>query len=203
MKLFLSSSAIPEQYTQQFLDLFKGKEFPVRLAWITNAADPYKEKGEIPWIENSERVLELLPIQLVPVDLMDYAGKTEELREILRKLDGVWIAGGNTHYIRYAMRLSGFDTIIRKLLKDGLVYGGESAGAMVVAPNIELSEEPDELSDVPIVIEEGLNLYDTLILPHWDVPEYKENLLEIDRHHKALGRKTKLLTNAEAIVVNE
>ena len=203
MKLFLASQGIQPQFKKEYLPLLPNRNNPPKVAWIADAAEPYIKKGPTPWLDNSKKQLEDYGLDLVPVRLLDFADKTEELREILSPFDGVWIAGGNTHYIRYAMAKSGFDQIIRELLENGMVYGGESAGAMVAAPNIELSEEPGELEDVPEVIEDGLNLYETLILPHWDVPEYKEKLLEIDRHHKALGRKTKLLTNAEAIVVNE
>ncbi len=201
-KLFLSSSGIPEQYKEEFFSLLPQRNTPAKVAWITDAAEPYTKQGPTPWIDSSHKQLSSFGLELVPVRLLDYIGKTKQLNDILSPLDCIWIAGGNTHYIRYAMAKSGFDQIINELLEAGIVYGGESAGAMVAAPNIELSEEPSELTDVPEVIEEGLNLCDFLILPHWDVPGYKDYLVAIQRHHTKFGRDTRFLTNSEAVIIN-
>lgn len=204
MKLFLSSQGLPAAYKEKYFSLLPNRNTPPKIAWIADAAEPYQAKGPTPWLENSKRQLEGYGLNLSPVRLQDYVGRTNELKTTLSLLDGVWIAGGNTHFLRYAMKVSGFDQIIMELLDAGLVYAGESAGAMVAAPNIELSEdEPEDLEVVPEIIEEGLGLYGKLILPHWDVPEYKENLLTIERHHKAKGRETILLTNDQAVVVEE
>lgn len=201
MKLFLASQGLPAEYKEEFFSLLPHRNNPPKVAWIADAAEPYQAKGQTPWLDNSKQQLQEAGLELLPVRLMDYEGKSEELRAVLKPLDCVWIAGGNTHYIRYAMAKSGFDQIIGALLEDGMLYAGESAGAMVVAPNIELSEDdPEDMNDVPEIIEEGLNFWDTLILPHWDVPEYKEKLMEIDRHHTAAGRKTLFLTNSEVVV---
>lgn len=202
MRLFLASQGLHAQYKEEYFSLLPNRNQPPKIAWIADAAEPYQTKGPTPWLDNSEKQLRAYGPKLIQVRLLDYVGKTDELKKLLETLDGVWITGGNTHYIRYAMAKSGFDRIIRKLLDDGLVYAGESAGAMVVAPNIELCEDsPEDLADVPEIIDEGLNLYNKLILPHWDVPEYKEELMKIDEYHKAKGRDTIFLTNAEAIIV--
>lgn len=203
MKLFLASQGIKPQYKDKYLTLLPKRNNPPKVAWIADAAEPYFAKGPTPWLENSKKQLCDYGLDLVPVHLLDFVGKTDELRKVLEPLDGVWISGGNTHYIRYAMAKSGFDKIIRELLDAGMVYGGESAGAMVAGPNIELSEDEEELKDVPEIIEDGLGLYSKLILPHWDVPEYKESLQEIDKHHKEKGSDTVFLTNDDAVIIDE
>ncbi|MEK7170939.1 MAG: Type 1 glutamine amidotransferase-like domain-containing protein [Patescibacteria group bacterium] len=204
MKLFLVSQGLQPAYEEAYFSLLPKRNSPPKIAWIADAAEPYIAKGSTPWLDSSEKQLRGYGLELIPVRLLDFIGKTGELKKLLEKLDGVWIAGGNTHYLRWAMAKSGFDKIIKKLLTNGLVYAGESAGAMVVAPNIELSEDnPEDLADVPEIIEEGLGLYNKLILPHWGVPEYKDNLLNIDRHHRARGRATTFLTNSGAIIIND
>lgn len=204
MKLFLASQGLPPEYKAEYFSLLPNRNKPPKIAWIADAAEPYQAKGSTPWLDKSKKQLQSYGLELVPLRLLDFIGKTDELKQVLEVLDGLWIAGGNTHFIRYAMAISGFDQIIRELLGKGMVYAGESAGAMVAAPNIELSEStPEELADVPEVIESGLGLYDKLILPHWDVPEYKEELLKIEAHHKAKGRETVFLTNSKAIIVND
>lgn len=204
MKLFLASQGLPKDYKDKFFSLLPGRNNPPRVAWIADAAEPYLVKGPALWLDLSKKELEDYGLELIDVRLLDYVGKTDQLKLLLEPLDCVWIAGGNTHYVRYAMAKSGFDNFINELLENGLVYAGESAGAMVVAPNIELSESTsEELVDVPEIIEKGLGLYEKLILPHWDVPEFKEELLKIEAHHKARGRETVFLINSEVIVVND
>jgi len=62
--------------------------------------------------------------------------------------------GGNTYVLRYEMRRSGFDVIIKDLLAAGIVYGGDSAGALVAGLSIagvESADEPEFAAVMPVV----------------------------------------------------
>ena len=202
MKLFLASQGLQSAYKNKFFSLLPKRNNPPKVAWIADAAEPYQAKGPTPWLDQSHQQLISYGLELVPIRLLDFVGKTKKLEELLKALDAVWISGGNTHYVRYAMAESGFDNVIKNLASNGLVYAGESAGAMVAAPNIELSEDSDDLKDVPTIIEEGLGLTDTLVLPHWDVEKYQDELKQIEQLHRAAGRKTVFLTNSEVLIVD-
>ena len=143
MKLFLASEGVPRP------DLLKGllrvTEGKPRVALISNAQDPYPE------ILASEREAALTAIfaslnfDSVHIDLRKYAGKPGELKEALSACDLVWCSGGNVFWLRYVMKESGFDGIIKDLLAGGIVYGGWSAGAVVAGPflnPIELMDDP-------------------------------------------------------------
>jgi dipeptidase E len=59
------------------------------------------------------------------LDLRGYAGEPERLRTDLAGAALVWLRGGNTFLLRYALRHSGADTVLRDLLADdALTYGG-------------------------------------------------------------------------------
>ena len=67
-------------------------------------------------------------------------GKNEdELREILRGKELVYVEGGNTFYLMKAIRESGFEKVIKELLPKGLIYMSVSAGAYVACPTIEMA----------------------------------------------------------------
>ena len=104
------------------------------------------------------------------IDLRDTDG--EALRQALAVHDILWLAGGNTFMLRAELHRSGLDSLIPDLLKDGKVYCGESAGAIIAGTTLEGSEDADdpELADEKIV--DGLGLVDAVIVPHADNPEY-------------------------------
>src|SRR3989338_9654086 len=65
--------------------------------------------------------------------------KGEELRNLLKKFELVYVEGGNTFYLLKAIRESDFENIIKELLPQGLIYMGASAGSYVACPTIEMA----------------------------------------------------------------
>jgi dipeptidase E len=103
------------------------------------------------------------------------------VEESLKQKDLVWVMGGNTFYLNFLLHKSGFKDVIKKLLKEGLVYGGESAGAVVAGSTLHGIEYLDDPKLSPEVIWEGLKLFDFGIIPHWGLSEYGESLLDAKR----------------------
>jgi dipeptidase E len=169
MRLFLSSYGLgnePERLTA----LLKGGN---KAAVISNAgsykpADTQKERitREMTWLHDAG-------IDGEELDLREYFGRADKLKEKLKKYDLVWVRGGNTFLLRKAMRASGFDNIIKDMLvEDSIVYGGYSAGSCVLAPSlhgIELIDDP--AITLPghdsATIWEGLGIISYSIAPHY------------------------------------
>ena len=111
------------------------------------------------------------------VDLRAFAGEPAALGDRLRACDLVWVLGGNVFVLRRAMRVSGFDAVIERLLKeDAVAYGGFSAGTCVLAPTLrglELCDDPHAVGDASAVVWDGLGIIDVSIAPHYrsDHPE--------------------------------
>ena len=57
--------------------------------------------------------------------------------KLLELKDIIFVEGGNTFYLLKAMRACNFEKIIRKLLKEGKVYIGASAGSIVAGKTIK------------------------------------------------------------------
>ena len=127
MKLFLSSEGVPR--SDLLRELLGVSDEKVKVALISNAQDPYPEdlaknrKVKLTELFNS------LDFKPTNIDLREYEGKTDELAKELRKNKLIWVSGGNVFWLRYVMKTSGFDRIIKDLLSEGIVYGGWSAGA--------------------------------------------------------------------------
>ncbi len=123
------------------------------------------------------------------LDLRDYFGRADALREALAGFDLVWAVGGNAFLLRRAMRQSGFDHVIADLLhEDALVYGGFSAGAVVAAPSLEGIEIMDDPRQAAAgydetILWDGLGLIDFSIVPHYrsdhDEAEAAERAVEL------------------------
>ncbi len=55
----------------------------------------------------------------------------------------IWVMGGNTYCLRYEAQRSGLEAVIRDLLENGMVYGGDSAGALLAGTSIAGIESAD------------------------------------------------------------
>lgn len=140
------------------------------VAFIPTAGDIYPET---PWIDGDRRALIELGYQVTDVDLK---GKSvSDLQQSFADADIIFVAGGNTTYLLVEVQRSGFDSIVRDLLKQGKVYIGSSAGSILAGPSVEpfLEEDLGELGRNFVVKNPAcLGLVDYIMLPHY--PSYAE-----------------------------
>lgn len=182
-------------------DLFKlvGKNpEDIRVAAIPNAKDYYADRARSKKARGIVDYLQNLHLQAEIVDLRNF-DNPEGLRHTLQKFDLLWFMGGNTFCLRYEIRRSGLEGIVADLLNQGIVFGGESAGAIVAGTSLYGVEGADDPDFAEETIEEGLNLVPYFILPHADDPNFEDCAAEARRVHP--DPKTRLeLTNAQAAI---
>ncbi len=171
------------------------------VAIIPNAKD-YKLPEER-WQKLDELTADLTKLGFGKIDMVDLREYDEgdQLYGTLKDYDVIWVAGGNSFVLRSEMRRSGFESVINKLLADGKVYCGESAGAIVAGLSLQGSETADEAELADQIIQEGLHLVDRIIAPHADSPEF----LEYINHMKQLYKDSNLVTylnDNQAIVIS-
>lgn len=177
MKLYLSSIRIP---APDDLSKLVGKPLEdISIALIANAKDYYTRRPRDFAVNDLVRYMKRLGLKVTLVDLREYSDG-ETLKKELVDHDLIWAMGGNTYMLRYEMRRSGFEDCIKDLLNAGVVYAGDSAGALVAGLSIAGIESADEPEFAEEIIEEGLNLVPFVILPHVDNPEFI-NVLPIVR----------------------
>jgi len=179
-----------------------------KTAYISNALDfsnDLERRGKSEQSDIDE--LSILGLDVELVDLRDYFGRQDELEKKLSEFGVIWVRGGNVFVLREAMKRSGFDVILKSLVqKEGILYGGYSAGVCVLAPTlrgIELVDDPHmkPYGDDSETIFEGLDIIDYSIVPHYrlDHPE-SEKMEVVVEYMKKNKIPFKTLRDGEVIV---
>jgi dipeptidase E len=205
MKFYLSSYKLGEE-VDQFKEMMPpGK----KLGYIPNALDysganPQRRKQGI---QEGMDELRNLGFDVELIDLKNYFGRNKELKRKLNQLGGVFVRGGNTFVLRQAMKLSGFDEILKEMKRDDFLYSGYSAGICVLAPDLHSLQIVDDSNDTPYerlkkVIFEGLGILDYIILPHYksDHPESADIDKEVE-YCKEHNVKFRTLRDGEVIII--
>ena len=199
MKLFLASTGLSNQLAPHFFGLVGKESGTVQLAHVPNAADPYQEK---PWLYETREQIAAYGITVTDLDLRLFADPAG-LCKALAAYDVVWIAGGNTFYLRYLMKRSGFDQVIRELVEDGLVYAGGSAGAIVAGPTLHGVELADDPAESPELIWDGLDFVDFVPVPHWEGEDFAETTKQMKKLLDTQGFTTVPIRDSQAIIISD
>ncbi|OZU87592.1 hypothetical protein CIL03_16005 [Virgibacillus indicus] len=184
MKFYLSSFKIGSE-EQKLKEITKNGN--KKVAYINNALDfatdlERRNKSDAMDISDLERLGFAVDI----LDLKQYFHNPIELEKGLDHYDVVWARGGNSFVLRQAMRLSGFDEIVKKYFTNNkdILYGGYSAGICNLGPTlkgIHLVDDPylNPYGESYETIWEGLNILDYALVPHYK-SDHKESK-DIDR----------------------
>ncbi len=192
--LFLTSVGLPPETREYFLKELPKKPEEMKVAFIPTAADPEENKG---FVRAAYDELVELKFPVIQVDLKE---SKEKVRTKLEKADIIYINGGNTFYLLDWARKSGLDTYLPKLINNGKVYLGVSAGSILAGPDIAISgwdpswDKNDYVSDTT-----GLNLVQFAVSPHYT--EKERQVLEKE------GRKVTFpviaISDEQAILVKD
>lgn len=125
------------------------------------------------FVDESRQRLTLLGLTLVEIDISSMS--SAEIKDALAKVDAIYVAGGNSFWLLQQMQKKGLVEYVAALIKSGLPYFGESAGAVLLSETIEPAKTIDEYEDAPkLKGYKGLGLIDFFILPHVDREKYFE-----------------------------
>jgi dipeptidase E len=197
MKMLLYSSyRISEVHRAALANLIGKPLESVSAAAVTNAADTEKDSQD--WVKAS---VDALGCRAEIVDLRS-RGTSDELRSKLSGKDLIWLCGGNQYYLRWILRESGADEIIRELVGAGMVFAGWSAGAVVVGPTLQFMEHLEDLTVVPEVITDGLGLTDAVVLPHFDMEMFAEGMKRAQQSLDEAGFRTVPLLDSQALLID-
>lgn len=199
MKLYLSSHGIPD--VKDFLEFVGKPAKKIKFGLIMNAKDhkPPVERA----IRRDEAVAYFrgFGFNVHEVDLRDYYDDNSGLIAEFRKFDVLWLNGGNTYSLRWALAESEAERPLEEALMDGVVYGGNSAGAIVAGPTLEYFDNVDDSSQAPQAIYKGLRFIDHVVLPHWESEDYGIAVRNTKKKLEKDGYRTVELTNTDALTV--
>ena len=116
--------------------------------------------------EEETRMLEKMG--LIVDELEVSTASRESVEEKLTKNDMVFVGGGNTFFLLQEMNRTCAGSLIKTQINAGKLFIGESAGAVVLAPDIEYSKETDNPLAAPLLKTfEALNVIDFYPVPHY------------------------------------
>ncbi|MBU1085497.1 Type 1 glutamine amidotransferase-like domain-containing protein, partial [Patescibacteria group bacterium] len=148
-------------------------------------------------------------LEVETLDLRDYFSQPNKLKKDILKYGVIWVRGGNVFVLRQAMKLSGFDNLLKDTLekRKNLLYGGYSAGICVLAPNLKGLELVDDMNQKPYkgqsdLIWEGLGIINYVIIPHYksDHPE-SEAVNKVVKYFEKCKIPFKALRDGEVIII--
>lgn len=166
-KLFLAS--LFKDVSQIFVDFANENLVSKTVTFIPTAALPDKLDFHIKYSK------ELLSKMGLIVDELEIS--TAAHSDIVKKLvdnDYIYVAGGNTFFLLQEMNRTGAGNLIKTQINAGKLFIGESAGAILLAPDIEYSKDTDNPLAAP-----QLKTYESLnIIDFYPVPHYKDDTLK-------------------------
>lgn len=109
----------------------------------------------------------LKKLGLIVDELEVTTATTVEIAEKLKANDYIYVTGGNTFFLLQELKRKGADKILIEQINEGKLYIGESAGSIIMAPQIEYVKEMDDCSTAKDLEDlTALNVVDFYPLPH-------------------------------------
>lgn len=193
-KLFLAS--LFKDVSQIFVDFANETLVGKTVTFVPTAALPDKLDFHV---EYSKELLSKLGLIVDELEI-----STAAHLDIVNKLennDYIYVTGGNTFFLLQEMNKSGAGNLIQTQINAGKLFIGESAGAILLAPDIEYAKDTDNPLAAPQLKSfEALNMID-----FYPVPHYKDDSLKdaVEITISKYGTKLPLVpfSNSQAILV--
>lgn len=160
-KLFLSSSF--KDVASLLIDFVKEDIKGKTVTFIPTASINEKVKF---YVGSARKAFEKMGLVVDELELTK--ATAEDVLNKLKENDYIYVSGGNTFFLLQELKRTGADKIIIDEINSGKLYIGESAGAMIVSPNIEYAKEMDDCkmaSDLNTF--EALSVIDVYPVPHY------------------------------------
>ncbi len=152
-------------------------------------------------VSSGKKALEKLGLTVDELELTK--ATAAEVSDKLQKNDYIYITGGNTFFLLQELQKTGADKIIIKEVLSGKLFIGESAGSMIVSPNIEYAKDMDSPKKAPeLNTFSALNLVDFYPLPHHTNFPFKKAVEKILSKYES-ELKLYPISNSQVILVED
>ncbi len=193
MKLFLTSYlAGTKELVQNFLTQNDVQE----ILFIPTAANVEEYRGYV------DEGIAVLKETGCSVNILDIATTPHSKSvQAIKNSACLCIAGGNTFYLLQELKRNGLLDLIKQKVQDGMLYIGESAGAIIACPDISYNQIMDDKTvATELTNYSGMGLVDYYVLPHNGEFPFVETTAQTI---KVYGEKINLvpLNNSQAVVV--
>ena len=189
MRLFLCS------HFSSVGNLMKDEIAMKKVAFIPTASI---REGYTGYVGSARKLFQKMGAIVMEMDISqeDYAA----IKSVLEEADIIYFTGGNSFFLIDQIRRTAADELIKQELAKGKWLIGESAGAVICAPNISYIERMDEKPmDYSQADDAGLALIDFYVLPHYLTMPFKKVTAQILEEFPELELCP--INNAQAIIV--
>lgn len=196
MRLFLSSIGFDEYVAEELDRMVPKKRADVSICAVVNAKKyKTKEEFEESVAKNTRWITDLGYSKIRYIDLDDYEKADLEC-------DVLYIFGGNTFYLWEAIKRNAFDKELKRLLDQGQIIVGQSAGTIIFCPSIEIAGmdvQPDD-NFLGMKKEEmkALGVVEYAILPHYE-DAFEQDVIKM---RKKVDYDICALKNGQTILVD-
>lgn len=192
--LLMSYLAGTKNITKKYLS----KMISNKIVFIPTAGNVEPYTG---YIDEGVEMLKSLGYELEIIDISKY--DEDYLKNKLSKTECICISGGNTFYLLQELKKKNLIGLLYERIKEGLLYIGESAGAIIMSENIEYNQIMDDKSIASELDDYmGVNVFEHYVLPHIGEYPFEESTQKILENYQD---KISLvaINNSEAILVND
>ncbi len=153
----------------------------------------------IQYVEDGKSELRTLGLTIKEVEITQF--DKNQITRILNDCDCIYVSGGNTFFLMQELRKTGTDKLIKEQVEMGKLYIGESAGTIILAPNIEYAKKMDDYLTLTPNFNDfaGLGIIDFYPVVHFNCFPFEEATRNIINEYGHLPLKP--ITNQQAIVI--
>lgn len=125
---------------------------------------------------------------------------SDEIKKRITLNDYIYVSGGNTFFLLQELKRKYADKVIKEQIEKGKLYIGESAGSMILSPNIEYAKLMDNEKKTQMNNNyKALNIIDFYPVPHCDNFPFKAKAKKIMKSFNNLNLKP--FNNSQAILI--
>lgn len=178
------------------------------MLFVDNAKDYGSPEERRTHVLEKKKEFETAGFDFFELDLRNYFGSPDTLKPLVEAASFVWVSGGNTFLLRRAFAYSGFDTLLQNALKStDMVYGGSSAGSIIMTKTLHGTEYGDDPYVTPDgyseeIIWNGLGLVYPQLVPHYQSDWFGDESQAMVDYFEQNGMKYETLKDGEVYVVD-
>ena len=181
-----------------FSDYVKEKNLEKKVLFIPTAGN---KEDYTAYIDEAQQTFRDLGFEIEILDIASCDRETAQAKIFQSKI--IYVSGGNTFYLLQELNKKQLLPLIKEQIRDGLVYIGESAGAIITAKDIDYNKLMDDKTVATELFDTaGLGEVNFYILPHYGEEPFTDSsqkTFEMYKNQLDLMR----INNSQAVIVND
>lgn len=177
--------------------LLKDRIAGKRVAFIPTASI---HEGYTGYVGSARTVFKKLGAELTEIEIS--TANVSDITQVFDAADIIYFTGGNSFFLIDQLRKTGTDTLLKQQLEKGKLFIGESAGAIVCAPELSYIEKMDPIpEDYSQSDYAGLGLINFYVLPHYLTAPFKKVTADIMQSFSNI--ELCAINNAQALSIKD